>query len=293
MKNNKLIYVLMSFLSFSILFGGIYFVITKETILGIALIVLSLISIITIYFLLRKKNQEESNFYSLEDDQEYDQEYNQEHYKKLAPKGKEIKNKDGGVFEKEIAFEEITIPLDDEIDEFNIDHYDDLDEEISEAFQETVFTDEDEIEKPTAHMIDVVVKEEFEENLESFMSTMINHNMFLETYEYRYNLEQILKYNLEGKNLYKYEFHPIPLVSLVRDSNNNNIIKVMIGINKKNIQHIGYVSPADTRFVNTNYRKIKNIKAGLTGGTYRFLEKDANIIRQNIEPFVIKLRIYL
>lgn len=285
MKNDKLIYVLMSFLSFSVLFAGIYFIITKEAILGITMIVLGLVSIIVIYFLLTKPGRGQINVYDNDD--------SEEHYQKLVPKQGENFLEEDEELDSDMVFEEITIPLDDEDNDYDLDEYDDLDEEIDEVLDEVAFGDVEEEEKTTVHEIDIVVSEAYEENLESFMSDMINQKMFLETQEYRYDQEEIRKFKLENRNLYKYEYHPIPLISLVRDPQNTKSIKVMMGMNNENIVHIGFVSQADSGFVNKNYGDIKDIKADLSGGTYRILKKHADIIQQDTAAFVVTLKIYI
>lgn len=253
MKNSKLIYVLMSFLSFTILFGSFYFIVSEEVILGAILATFSLIGLLVTYSLLKKQ-------YGNPPTDSLDNE--EVHYEKVNLRkdlSKEIEAKQNFEEKPEEKIEEV-LPV----------------EKTEDIYE-----------------FDMVINEDFDANMMSFISAMIDQNMFLESYEFRYDQKEIRDHHLLGKNLYKYDFHPIPLISLIKDFKNTQIIKVMVGLSTQDMVHIGYVPQTDVDYVQENYAKIKNIKASLSGGTYRVLEEKSDMIRQYNDPFIVNLRVYL
>lgn len=283
MKRTNLLYVLMSFLAFSILFGGIYFIIEeKEVILGGALLALSLISIIVIYILLKKQNRQEINPNFVEPDEI--------HYEK-------VETEDG----VEEHYEETYIqPSPNNEEELEVIFDEEPQEELEEfILEEDPIIIEEEVtiipleEENGNFEFKVIVNDNYDKAIKSFITKMLDQDMFLESLEYRYEPQEIKNSNLEDQNIYKYDFHPIPMISLAKEPNHKDIIKVMIGMNTQEMHHVGYVPQTAVETVYENYQDIKNIKASLSGGTYRVLEKNSDIIRQYTNPFIIKLRIYL
>lgn len=258
MKNSKLIYVLMSFLSFSILFGSFYFIATDEILIGGGLATLSLVAILTTFFLLRKDFSRKNT--STMDEEE-------RHYEKLIPKTEQedIVLEDRETFQENLEEEEKP----QEIEE-------DIEREELQSMEE----------------FDLIVNEDFDQNMIHFITQMIDQNMFLESYEFRYDQEEIREHDLLGENLYKYDFHPIPLISLVKDFKNKKIIKVMVGMNSEDMVHIGFVPQSHIETIQETYQDINNIKASLSGGIYRVLEDKSDMIRQYKDPFIVNLRVY-
>ncbi len=255
MKRKNTIFIPIVFLSFLILFGSFYLISEEDYLLASVLASISLISLFIVYRLLKKGNQ-----YTID---EHDDDYIS--------------------LDNEQDIEEI----DDEFDNTETIEETYVDEVIIEAIQEKEQSDEKQIK------FKVIVNDDFEENIMSFISDMIEEDMFLESLEYKYSNEQIIKYNLLGENLYKYEFHPIPLVALIKDLRNENIIKLMIGINSKKMIHVGYIPQSHIETVKENYNSINNVKASLSGGNYKLLSSKSDRASEYIDPFIVEVSIYL
>ena len=182
MKRKNTIFIPIVFLSFLILFGSFYLISEEDYLLAAVLASISLISLFIVYRLLKKGNQ-----YTVD---EQDDDY------------------------ISLDNEQDIEGIDDEFNNTDTIEETYVDEVIIEAIQEKEKSDEKQIK------FKVIVNDDFEENIMSFISDMIEEDMFLESLEYKYSNEQIIKYNLLGENLYKYEFHPIPLVALIKDLRN-------------------------------------------------------------------------
>lgn len=256
MKKNNLLYVLMSFLSFTLLFGSIYFIVTDDVMLGAILSAVSLFSIGAIFFLLRKQTYP--------------------------------KNVTQFIVPKEIHFEKEHDVISDEEPMLVPTIKEKEDSKAEERHQEENLSKS----KDDFYEFNLIVNPNFDQNMIQFVSRMIDEDMFLESYNYKYTSEQVIEHGLVGENLYKYEFHPIPHITFHPDKKNDKIIKIKVGIKDDQMIDMGYVPQTDIEKVQELLTSITKIKAYLSGGTYNVVEKHESTLRKYSDPFIINIRLY-
>ena len=259
MKKNNLIYVLMSFISFTLLFASIYFIVMDDILLGAILAAVSLFSIGAIYFLLQRQAYPKNATQSVAPEEIHYQKKNEEISEEepmlvaQRPTLQEVED-----IEKETSTKEVVLPkAKDDFYEFNL-----------------------------------IVNPNFDQNMIQFVSGMIDEDMFLESYNYKYSAQEVIEHNLVGENLYKYEFHPIPHITFNPDKKNKQIIKIKVGLKDDEMMDMGYVPQTDIEKVQELLTSITQIKAYLSGGTYKVIEKGESTLRKYSDPFIINIKLY-
>ncbi|CAM3560723.1 hypothetical protein ERUR111494_00080 [Erysipelothrix urinaevulpis] len=174
------------------------------------------------------------------------------------------------------------------------------DKENENELETTFEVDESSIQNETESHDDFIdqlnfvlpIHDGFNDKIMLYIKDTIDENMFLESLEYRFSDEKLIESGLVGIEHYKYQFHPIPLVSFSKDHKNKSIIKVKIGMRHNSMIHVGYVPQMYVDDVNRQYKQIKNIKATLSGGNYRIKPSIDKNIREYVDPFSLNLTIY-
>lgn len=280
MKKTKFSFLILNVLAFLILFAGFYFIsVEKDFYVGVALIALSIVAIIVGYVFLKKEYTHKTikkDPSSFEDDQVV---------LKTVDIGQDNDfSKDDNHKEEETND---TIPSD-ENKEFNNIKTNQTDQEIEKSPN----IDEKVHDFTELMSFKVIVNDDFNDNILKIIEQMIENDMFLDSLEYNYSIDEIKKHNLVKENLYKYQFHPVPVVSLSRDHRNKKIINVFLGLYEDDAVQIGYVPQTHIDAVHDNYQDIKNIKADLLGGVYRVYDPKFKNIREYRDPFIVNLRLY-
>lgn len=132
---------------------------------------------------------------------------------------------------------------------------------------------------------------DFEENFNQFLNDMIDKEMFLKSIDY-YQVDQVQNYQHKlNTKIYKYQFHPIPLIALVKSVRGQGGYKVMVGINSKSMQHVANVPESHLNEVDNIYPQLKNIKGSISGGAYVTVSENHEI-NYDTETLAIDLRLY-
>lgn len=132
---------------------------------------------------------------------------------------------------------------------------------------------------------------DFETNFNEFLNDMIDKEMFLKSIDY-YQVDQVQNYQHKlNTKIYKYQFHPIPLIALVKSVRGKGGYKVMVGINSKSMQHVANVPESHLSEIDNIYPQLKNIKGSISGGAYVTVNENHEI-NYDTETLAIDLRLY-
>lgn len=270
---SKLSLFILLWLSFVMLLLSGYWFYTGERLIAVVVAALSIVSIIvSIHLMKSDKNQTTNQNTETDSDQ----------YHTIVPKSE--KN------------------LEPEIDETNIEEtkiY--KKEELVSLFE----TDEAQTDKkPLTNQseldgsilnLDIPIKSDknydFEDHFNDFINDMIDKDMFLKSLDY-IDAETIKDHAHKlNQKIYKYQFHPIPLVALIKSVRKDEGYKVMVGINSKSMRHVANLPSEYLDEVEEIYPTLQNIKGHISGGAYVEVDNFENI-NYDTEDLMISLRLY-
>lgn len=112
--------------------------------------------------------------------------------------------------------------------------------------------------------------------------------------------DRLKKYYNRNKSVYAYELknEPLPFTKIEKEPTNKydkNAIKVLVGINEKELIHIGYIPKSDIDNITQNINNITNVKSYITGGLKKevVFEDNKKNIKKTEAPIYITLKIKL
>lgn len=258
---------LLLWLGFSMLLVSIYWFITEDKLIASIVGVLSVISIFMSIWMMKKEGSNKNNI--------------------------TVTDKSGEFYELDAKDSKQIDESTDDLGETRIFRKDDL---VSEE-TETVDDINNDITDPQDHIFSLSLPilsndhVDFETNFNQFLNDMIDKEMFLKSIDY-YQVDQVQNYQHKlNTKIYKYQFHPIPLIALVKSVRGTGGYKVMVGINSKSMQHVADIPESYLNEVDNIYPQLKNIKGSISGGAYVTVSENHEI-NYDTETLAIDLRLY-
>ena len=265
--SNLAIFILL-WLSFAMLLLSGYWFITQDKLIASIIGVISLISIIVSIWLM--KNEVRKQDVRLGNSKIIQEEIVEESF---------IEPSSSTDLEETKVYEKMTVDTSNDYD--------------MTAMDDTLTNDDDLKEHILNLSLPIISNEtyDFEDHFNAFLNDMIDKEMFLKSIDY-YQVDKIVDYPHKlNTKIYKYQFHPIPLIALVKSVRKNEGYKVMVGINSKSMQHVANIPAEHYEEINQIYPQLNNIKGSILGGAYVVVDENGET-NYDTEILSIDLRLY-